>query len=123
MTFACDLSAASLVVYDESTSNVVATIAASTSVDSVRQQDTNQQEPNRAHFVAGLQIGPNGNASNGLLNGYFTVAGRVNLNPETGCPEPVRVSLDRDPLDRRVDDVQLPAKDDPDLYPLKSARG
>src|SRR5271169_314814 len=37
MTFACDLSAASLVVYDESTSNVVATIAASTSVDSVRQ--------------------------------------------------------------------------------------
>ena len=123
MTFACDLSTASLVVYDEITSNVVATIAASTSVDSVRQEDAKQTGPNRAHFVAVLQIGPNGNASNGLLGGYFTVAGRVNLNPETGCPEPVRVSLDRDSLDRLDDDKQLAAKEDPDSVPLKVRTG
>jgi len=123
MTFACDLSAADLVVYDESTSNVVATIAASTSVDSVRQQDTNRKGPNRAHFVAVLQIGQNGNETNGLLSGYFTVAGRVNLNPETGCPEPVLVSLDRDPLDRLDDDIELPASDDPDSVPLTVRTG
>jgi len=118
MTFACDLSSASLVVYDESTSNVVATIAASTSVDSVRQQDTNRKGSNRAQFVSVLQIGQNGNETNGLLSGYFTVAGRVNLNPVTGCPEPVLVSLDRDPLDRLADDIELPASDDPDSVPL-----
>ena len=123
MTFACDLSTASLVVYDEITSNVVATIAASTSVDSVRQEEAKQTGPNRAHFVAMLQIGQSGKKSNGLLNGYITVAGRVNLNPETGCPEPVHVSLDRDSLDRLDDDKQLPAKDDPDSVPLKVRTG
>lgn len=118
MTFACDLSSASLVVYDQKTTNVVATIAQSTSVDSVVQQDNNVKGPNRAHFVAVLQVGQNGNSTNGLLGGFFTVAGRVHLNPITGCPMPVIVGLDRDPLDRLVDDVELPAKDDPDSVPL-----
>ena len=118
MTFECDLSAASLVVYDLATSNVVATIAKSTSVDSVKQRDVNRVGPNRAHFVTILQIGQNGNEANGLLSGYFTVAGRVNLDPLTGCPEPVLVSLDRDPLDKLADDIELPASDDPDSVPL-----
>ena len=118
MTFTCDLSSASLVAYDEKTSNVVATIAKSTTMDSVEQQDPKAKGPNHAHFVAVLQIGPNGNDTNGLAGGYFTVAGRVNLNPETGCPQPVLVVLDRDPLDRLDDDVELPAKDDPDSVPL-----
>ena len=123
MTFACDLSSANLVVYDRLTSNVVATIAASASVDSVVQQDAHQKGPNRAHFVAVLQIGPNGNPTNGLLSGYFTVAGRVHLNPTNGCPEPVAVWLDRDPLDRLDNDVELSAKDDPDSVALTERTG
>jgi len=123
MTFACDLSTANLVVYDERTSNVVATIAASTTVSSVEQQDVKESGPNRAHFVAVLQIGPNGNPTNGLLNGYFTVAGRLNLDPTNGCPHPVLVWLDRDPLDRLVDDVELPARDDPDSVVLTLRTG
>ena len=56
MTWECDLSSASLVVYDRLASNVVATIGASTVVDSVVQQDLNQAGPNRAHFEAMLQL-------------------------------------------------------------------
>jgi hypothetical protein len=123
MTFECDLSAASLVVYDTLTSNVVATIAASTSVDSVKQQDAGQKGPNRAHFVARLQIGANGNPTNGVLGGYFTVAGRVNLNPVTGCPEPVIVGLDRDPLDALDNDIEVPPGDDADSVPLTLRTG
>ena len=123
MTFPCDLSAASLVVYDRGTSNVVATIAASTSIDSVVQQDPLQKGPDRAHFVAVLQIGPNGNPTNGLVGGYFTVAGRVHLDPSTGCPEPIVVWLDRDSFDRLDDDIELPARDDPDSDPLTLRTG
>jgi hypothetical protein len=123
MTFACDLSSASLVVYDERTSNAVATIGASTTIDSVTQEDAKQKGPNRAHFVAVLQIEPNGTTADGLLGGYFTVAGRLHLNPETGCPEPVLVSLDRDPLDRNDGDIELPSVDDPDSVPLTVRTG
>jgi hypothetical protein len=118
MTFACDLSAANLVVYDTHTSNIVATIASSTTMDSVKQQDTSKSGPNRAHFVAVLQIGQNGNTTNGLAGGYFTIAGRVNLDPKTGCPEPVLVSLDRDSLDKLDDDIELASQNDPDSVPL-----
>jgi hypothetical protein len=123
MTFACDLKSASLVVYDTLTSNIVATIAASTTMSSVEQQDPREIGPNRAHFVAVLQIGTNGNSTNGLLSGYFTVAGRVNLDPTNGCPHPVLVWLDRDPLDRLVDDVELPAREDSDSVPLTVRTG
>lgn len=123
MTFDCDLGAARLVVYDEANSNIVATIAHSTTIDSVKQQDTNQKDPNRAHFVAVLQIDQNGNDTNGLAGGYFTIAGRVNLDPVTGCPAPVRVLLDRDALDRLDTDIELPAKDDPDSVPLTVRTG
>jgi hypothetical protein len=124
MTFDCDLSSASLVVYDLATSNALATIAASTFVDSVYQSDPlNQPGPSRAHFVTTLQINPLGNPTNGLVNGFFTVAGRVNLNPKTGCPQPVLVVLDRDNLDRVDDDMELPASLDPDVVPLIERTG
>jgi len=123
MTFACDLSSANLVVFDKTTSNVVATIAASTTIDSVKQQDAGQHGPNRAHFVAVLQLGPNGNSTNGLAGGYFTIAGRVNLNPVTGCPQPVIVSLDRDALDKVDDDIELAARQDPDSVALTLRTG
>ncbi len=119
MTFACDLSSADLVVYDLSTSNTVATIASSVSVDSIDQQDAaSHAGPNRAHFVATLQVQAGGNDTNGLAGGYFTVAGRVNLNPVTGCPQPVLVVLDRDNLDKVDDDMELPASLDPDSVAL-----
>jgi hypothetical protein len=123
MTFACDLSSANLVVYDEVASNVVATIASSLTINTVYQEDAKQTGPNRAHFVAVLQIGPNGNTDDGLLSGYFTVAGRLHLDPKTGCPEPVLVSLDRDTLDKSDDDIELPAADDPDTVPLTQRTG
>jgi len=123
MTFACDLSSAELVVWDKLTSNVVATIASSTAIDSVKHQDVRQAGPNRAHFVAVLQLPVTGNPTNGLAGGYFTVAGRVNLNPVTGCPQPVIVSLDRDALDKVDDDIELAAKEDPDTVPVTFRTG
>jgi hypothetical protein len=124
MTFACDLSSANLVVYDLTVSNTVATIAASVSVDAVYQQDpTSRQGPNRAHFVATLPVTPGGNDTNGLAGGYFTVAGRINLDPVTGCPQPVLVVLDRDSLDKVDDDMELPADLDPDTVPLTMRTG
>jgi len=123
MTFECDLSAASLVVYDLASSNILTTIAASTVVDSVKHQDLQQKGPNRAHFVAMLQIAQVGNPTNGLAGGYFTVAGRLNLDPATGCPHPVIVVLDRDSLDKVVDDIELPASLDPDTEVLIERTG
>jgi hypothetical protein len=123
MTFSCDLSSAKMIVYDRSTSNAVATIAESTTMDSVLQQDPRETGPNRAHFVGVFQLGPNGNSTNGLVSGYFTIAGRVNLDPTNGCPMPVRVLLDRDPLDRLDGDMEIPAKDDPDWTPLTLRTG
>jgi hypothetical protein len=124
MTFACDLSTADLVVWDLSTSNILATIAASTSVDAIYQQDAlNHIAPNRARFVATLQVLADGNETNGLTGGYFTVAGRLNLNPKTGCPQPVLVVLDRDPLDKVTDDMELPASLDPDPVALTVRTG
>jgi hypothetical protein len=123
MTFACDLSSASLVVYDLKTSNSVATIASSSTIDSVVQQDTNAKGPNRAHFVTVLQVGSNGNDTNGLAGGYLTVAGRVNLNPVTGCPLPVVVFLDHDSLDRIDGDIEVPASADRDIWGLQLRTG
>lgn len=127
MTFECDLNSASLVVYDLASSNTLATIAASTAVDAIYQADPasalNQAGPNRARFAATLQIAANGNDTNGLAGGYFTVAGRINLNPKTGCPQPVLVVLDRDSLDKVTDDMELPASLDPDTVPLVTRTG
>ncbi|MGP8239922.1 MAG: hypothetical protein ACLQVW_31520, partial [Limisphaerales bacterium] len=123
MTFACDLSSARLVVYDKATSNVVATIADSTMINSVKQQDKGETGPNRAHFVAVVQLEQNGNATNGLVDGYFTIAGRLRLDPATGCPEPIAVHLDRDPLDGLVHDAEVPPKDDPDSVALTFRAG
>jgi hypothetical protein len=123
MTFACDLSSASLVVYDKTTSNVVATIADSTIINSVKQQDKGEKGPNRAHFVAVVQLAPNGNATNGLVDGYFTIAGRVRLDPTTGCPEPIIYTQDRDPLDGLVHDAEVPIQDDRDSVPLTLRTG
>lgn len=123
MTVDCDLSTAQLVVYDKSASNVVATIAHSTSMTVVKQQGTNQPAPNRARFVAQFDINANGNAVNGLLDGFFTVAGRLHLDPATGCPKPVLVSADRDPFDRFFGDKEISRTSDWDSDKLVMRTG
>jgi hypothetical protein len=106
LTVDCDLSSASLVVYDESISNIVGGIASSSVIDIVKQQDSKKLAgPNRAQFVATLNLFQTGNAANGLLGGYITIAGRINLNPTNSCPQPV-VVLGPDPFDNV--DVELP---------------
>jgi hypothetical protein len=100
ITFAPDLSTVSLGVYDTNTSTIIATIATSTSVSSVLQQDAHQIGPNRAHFVALLQLNPLGNPNNGLTGGFLTVSGRINLNPTNGSPATVVLSQDTDPFDQ-----------------------
>ena len=48
------------------------------------------------------------------MDGFATVAGRLNLNPQTGCPAAVLVTLDRDPSDKLLGYRDLSDKEDPD---------
>jgi len=114
MTIACDLSDAQLVVYDRSASREVATIAESSSVDSVKAQGPRATAPNLAHFVARFDVDENGNATDGIQSGFATVAGRLHLDPQTGCPHAVLISLDKDPNDKLFGDADLSGKDDVD---------
>jgi hypothetical protein len=113
LTIACDHSGASLVVYDKTTDSNVATIASTTSFDSVLQQgSTLLAGPDRARFVAQFDVGTTGNATDGILDGFLTVAGRVVLEPATGCPKPVLIALDRDKLDKAFCDADVSKKVD-----------
>lgn len=115
LTFACDRSTASLIVYDRGADSALATIADAASIDSVVQQDSTAiVGPDRARFVAQFDIAANGNETDGLLGGYLTVAGRVHLDPATGCPKPVLVTLDRDRKDRDFGDKEVSGKSDKD---------
>ena len=87
----CASSTASLVVFDKVSSNNIATIATSTSIDIVQQQDKDTNAfPNRERFVAQFVINP----TNNLVGGFLTVAGRLQLNPTNGCPRAIRVEVD-----------------------------
>jgi hypothetical protein len=88
----CASSAASLVVFDKISSNNIATIATSTSIDIVQQQDNKDTNafPNRERFVAQFSINP----TNRLVGGFLTIAGRLQLNPTNGCPRAIRVEFD-----------------------------
>jgi hypothetical protein len=123
MTFDDNLSSASLVVYDLSTSNIVGVIASSTSIDFVKQEDAKQTGPNRARFVGQFQIAQDGNSTNGLAGGYLTIAGHLRLNPTNGYPETVLVGLDHDALDSLVGDREVSGKYDPDSDKLTVRAG
>jgi hypothetical protein len=114
MTIACDLGSAQLVVFDRSNGASVATIAESTSFDAIRAQGARATAPNRAHFVARFDVNGNGNATDGIVDGFATVAGRLNLDPQTGCPRAVLVSLDRDANDKLRGDGEISGKEDLD---------
>jgi len=103
----CDSSTASLVVFDKPSSNIIATIATSTSFTIVQQQDNdNTAFPSRERFVAQMSITP----TNHLLGGFLTLAGRLKLNPATGCPEAIRMEPDK--LDRYFEDFDTKNLDD-----------
>ena len=114
MTIACNLGSAQLVVFDRSTGASVATIAESTSLDAIRAQGPHATAPNRAYFVTRFEVDPNGNATDGIVDGFATVAGRLNLDPQTGCPHAVLVTLDRDSNDKIHGDGEISSKDDID---------
>jgi hypothetical protein len=114
MTIACDLGSAQLVVFDRSNGASLATIAESTSFDALRAQGARVSAPNRAHFVARFDVNGNGNATNGIVDGFATVAGRLNLDPQTGCPRAVLVSLDRDANDKLRGDGEISSREDLD---------
>jgi hypothetical protein len=103
----CGSTTASLVVFDKVSSNSIATIATSTSLNVVQQQDNDTAAyPNRERFVAQLQVTP----TNHLLGGFLTVAGRLQLDPTTGCPRAIRIEADR--LDRYFGDFEGRNDDD-----------
>ncbi len=115
MTIARDRSAASLVVYNRDTDSVIATLADNTRMDSVVQQDsTSVAGLTRARLVPQFTLDSNGDGTNGILDGYLTAAGRLVLDPATGCPKPIPVLLDRDPKDRFFGDKDEPANVDKD---------
>lgn len=114
MTIACDLASAQLVVFDRTNGASLATIAETTSFDAVRAQGARVAAPNRAHFVARFDVNANGNATNGIVDGFATVAGRLNLDPQTGCPHAVVVALDRDANDKLRGDGEISSREDVD---------
>ena len=112
LTLPCDFSSASLVVYDQSTAHVVATLANAGDLNPLIQLVTNRD--NQVRFLAQFQINHVGAPANGLLGGYLTVAGRLHANRTNGCPEAVSIKLDYDRHDHSFGDQNVPRSVDPD---------
>ena len=112
LTLPCNFSSASLVVYDQSTAHVVATLASAGDLHPLVQIVTNRD--NQVRFLAQFQINQVGTPANGLLGGYLTIAGRLHANRTNGCPEAVSVRLDHDRHDHSFGDQDVPGGVDPD---------
>ncbi|MGA2139798.1 MAG: hypothetical protein ABSH14_13145 [Verrucomicrobiia bacterium] len=88
----CDSSQANIVVYDKALHSNILVIATSTRIDALTSQDDpTAAGPNRERFV--MQMGVNTNGF--LIGGYVTVAGRVYLDPATGCPRALLKDTDK----------------------------
>jgi len=93
---ACDSSSAELVVFDKAGGSNLVTIATSSKITVVQQQDNPVTAfPDRERFATEMDIAAVGSSSNALLSGFLDVAGRLFLNPTNGCPRAVRVDTDR----------------------------
>jgi len=116
MTIDCDLGQANLVVYDKDTSNTVATIAATNpnGLDVVKAQGASVMGPKKARFVAQFNVKQLGNGTDGLIDGFLTVAGRLHLDPDNGCPRAVLVKLDDDKTDKTTGDRDVKPREDRD---------
>jgi hypothetical protein len=120
---ACDGSNAQLVVFDKGASSNIITIATSSKIDVVQQQDHDTTAfPNRERFVTLLDVATLGNASNGLAGGYLTLAGRIHLNPSNGCPRAVLVDTDRRDDKRCGDPKDTKNSEDDDRTRFRAGR-
>jgi hypothetical protein len=90
-------SSIALVVWDKVASSNIATIATSSRIATVLDQGKNDTNtfPSHERFVTLLDVATLGNGSNGLIGGYLTMAGRIQLSPTNGCPRAVLVDTDR----------------------------
>jgi hypothetical protein len=121
LTFACDLSSANLIVYDENLSNTVSTIATSVVVYEADDFTTNGVRfapygltNDLARFVTLLQVENSNSGTNALLGGFLTIAGRLHRNPTSGCPIAVSVTVDKSSYDQTYDLKDVPRSRDPD---------
>jgi len=92
--FDCAGTNVDLVVFDRTSSNNIATIASSSSFDTVEQAKKKKVISDGERFVAMLNVASLGNSTNGLLGGYLTLAGRIYIGTN-GCPQAIRVDTDR----------------------------
>ena len=120
----CGSTQASLVVFDKAAKSNLTTIATSTSLDVVTQQGREAAPfPSNERFVARLVVQPGGNATDALLGGFLTIAGRLHLDPKTGCPRDVATNLDKDRLDKTLGDLDFKEdRNDPD-FKIKQRAG
>ena len=125
----CDLTAANLVVFDQSGSNTPATLATNLSFDFVQSPIVNSTiaralgSTNQiVRFIARLQIQPSGNVSNALRGGVLTVAGRAHRETN-GCLAPVPVQFDTDPYDKTFLFKDVPRQKDRDKAKLTGRTG
>jgi hypothetical protein len=82
----CDSTQASLVIYDRTQKTNILAIATSTQLTALTGQDNpSAAGPNHERFVAQMTVGTN----NFLVGGSLTVAGRMYLDPATGCPRAI----------------------------------
>jgi len=93
IAFDCPPTSATMVVWDKTGASNLAVVATSTSIDTVVQQDPKFNFPDRARFVAQMQVQPGGSVSNALLGGFLTVAGRLYLG-SNGCPHAILKDTD-----------------------------
>jgi hypothetical protein len=112
----CGATAANLVVFDKSNSNMTM-VAQTTAFDKVLEADPGTGNTNQERFVAVFSVQPVGN----LAGGYLTVAGRLHLDTNS-CATTVLASKDRNPFDQLVGDEDV-GKFDPDHKLLTQRSG
>ena len=93
----CESTSAELVVFDKTTGSNLVTIAASSKITVVQQQDNPASAfPDRERYATEMDVVASvGSNSNALVSGFLDVAGRLYLNPTNGCPRTVLVDTDR----------------------------
>lgn len=88
----CGSTTANLTVFDRSGDSNLMTIATSTKITALTAQDSpSLAGPNHERFVVDMGVATNGF----IIGGEVTIAGRMYLNPATGCPRAVLVDTDR----------------------------
>jgi len=129
LAITCDLTAANLIIFDQSGSTNLATVATNLSFDFVQSPIANPKiaqalgSTNQiVRFIARLQIQPSGNVSNALRGGVLTVAGRAHRETN-GCLAPVPVQFDTDPYDKTFLIKDVPRQKDRDNAKLTGRTG